>query len=83
MYNNYKTRKEVIHEFCALPEYMYRNTHRYEWLTNLYSVPKAVVLGDAKSIYTDGILGEDPVLRHMITIEYRVNENKVDHLIIC
>lgn len=51
-------------------------------MTNLCSVPKAVVLGDAKSVYSDGILGEDPVLHHMITMEYRVNENKLDHLII-
>lgn len=51
-------------------------------VTNLYFVPKAVVLGDAKSVYTDGILGEDPVLHHMITIEQRGEEDKLDHLTI-
>lgn len=51
-------------------------------MTNLYSVPKVVVLGDAKSVYTDGILDEDPVLHHMITTEKWGKENKLDHLII-
>jgi hypothetical protein len=48
-------------------------------MTNLCSVPKAVVLGDAKSVYTDGILGEDPVLHHMITTGKRGKENKLNH----
>lgn len=40
------------------------------WLgTNLYSVPKVVVLGDAKSVCTDDILGGGPILHHMITVE--------------
>lgn len=51
-------------------------------MTHLYFVPKAVVLGDAKSVYTDGILGEDPVLHHKITVEKRGKENKLDHPII-
>lgn len=37
--------------------------------TNLYFVPKAVVLGDAKSVCTDDILDEGPILHHMITVE--------------
>jgi len=37
--------------------------------TNLYSAPKVVVLGDAKSVCTDGILGGGPILHHMITVE--------------
>lgn len=32
-------------------------------------MPKAVVLGDAKSVCTDGILDEGPILHHMITVE--------------
>lgn len=35
--------------------------------TDLYSVPKVVVLGDAKSECTDDILGGGPILHHMIT----------------
>lgn len=36
--------------------------------TDLYSVPKVVVLGDAKSGCTDDILGGGPILHHMITV---------------
>lgn len=42
-------------------------------------MPKGVVLGDAKSVYTDGIPGEDPALHHMITTEKRGKENKLNH----
>lgn len=42
--------------------------------TNLYFVPKAVVLGDAKSVCTDGILDEGPILHHMITVENTQSE---------
>lgn len=37
------------------------------WMTDLYSGPRAVVLGDAKSVYTGGTLGEGPALRHTTT----------------
>lgn len=43
-------------------------------MTDLYSGPRAVVLGDAKSVYTGGILGEGPALRHMITTAWRGKE---------
>lgn len=42
-------------------------------------MPKGVALGDAKSVYTGGIPGEDPALRHMITTEKRGKENKLNH----
>jgi hypothetical protein len=51
-------------------------------MTDLYSVPKAVVLGDAMSIYTDGILGEGLVSHRMITVEQTGKESKFGHLII-
>ena len=38
-------------------------------------MPKGVALGDDKSVYTDGIPGEDPALHHMITTEKRGKEN--------
>lgn len=37
--------------------------------TDLYFVPKAVALGDAMSVCSDGTRGEDPTLHHMITVE--------------
>lgn len=43
-------------------------------MTDLYSGPRAVVLGDAKSVYTGGILGEGPALRRMITTAWRGKE---------
>lgn len=36
--------------------------------TDLYFVPKVVVLGDAKSECTGDILGGGPILHHMITV---------------
>ena len=45
-------------------------------ITNLYFVPKAVVLGDAKSVCTDDILDEGPILHHTITAKKHAPQGK-------
>ena len=61
MYNNYKIRytqgRRLYINLCF--HRMGAKRYLQVWMTNLYSVPKVVVLGDAKSVYTDGILGEE------------------------
>lgn len=50
-------------------------------MANLYFVPKAVVLGDAKSVCTDGILDEGPISHHMITAENTHRNKMQQHLL--